>query len=202
MGSNLLLVFINPLIVNSRFDPNSLVTSLLDSVKYPAEAIANLYHMRWTIEPFYNEFKNTMQGNIWHCQTPHTFEVELVMKMILACLIRLAMGKAAKAKGLLPGALSFSRALTETRVFFKQLISQVCKVQWPAAYLHYALECGRYIIKVKPERSFSRNKQVYRKKGRGLERRPVGRPRTIIPPPLPPEEEFITTEKGISYLLN
>ena len=184
------------------FRRRRLVTSLLDPVNYPAEAIANLYHMRWTIETFYNEFKNTMQGNKWHCQTPHTFEVELVMKMILACLIRFAMAKAAKAKGLLPRALSFSRALTETRVFLKQLISQGCQVQWPTAYLQYALECGRYLIKEKPGRSFSRDKQIYRKKARGLERGKVGRPRTVIHPPLPPEQEFITTEKGITYLLS
>lgn len=75
------------------FRRRRLVTSLLDPINYPAEAIAKLYHMRWTNETFYNEFKNTMQGNKWHCQTPHTFELELVIKMILACLIRLAKSK-------------------------------------------------------------------------------------------------------------
>ena len=69
-----------------------------------------------------------MQGNKWHCQTPHTFELELVTKMILTCMIRLAMSEAARAKGLMPGALSFCRALTETRVFVKKLISQVCNL--------------------------------------------------------------------------
>ena len=171
------------------FRRRRLVTSLLDPIRYPAEDIANLYHMRWTIETFYNDFKNTMQGNKWHCQTTHTFEFELVTKMILACLIRLATTEAAKAKRMNPGALSFSRALTETRVFFKQAVSQVRKIDWPTAYGHYVNQCGRYLVKVKPGRSFSRDKQIYRKKSRGLERRPVGRPRTVTPPLLPPEEE-------------
>ncbi len=184
------------------FRRRRLVTSLLDPIRYPAEEIANLYHMRWTIETFYNDFKNTMHGNKWHCQTVHTFELELVTKMILACLVRLATTEAAKAKRILPSALSFSRALTETRVFFKQTVSQVCKIDWLTAYWHYVKQCGRYLVKVKPGRSFSRDKQVYRKKGRGLERGPVGRPRTVIPPPLPPEEEFITNEKRITYLLS
>ena len=101
------------------FRRRRIVSSLLDPMKYPPQDIVNLYHMRWTIETYYNDFKNTMQGNKWHCQTPHTFEVELVCKMIVSCLIRIAMTNAAKAKGLLPGALSFSRALTETRIFLR-----------------------------------------------------------------------------------
>ena len=184
------------------FRRRRLVTSLLDPVYYPAEAIANLYHMRWTIETFYNDFKNTMQGNKWHCQTPHTFELELVIKMILACLIRLAMTEAAKAKGLAPGALSLCRALTETRVFLKKLTSQICKIDWIWAYRSYIRQCAQYLIKVKPGRSFPRDKQVYRKKGRGLLRKPVGRPRSAVTPSLPPEDEFITNLKEISYLLS
>lgn len=184
------------------FRRRRLVTSLLDPINYPPEAIANLYHMRWTIETFYNDFKNTMQGNKWHCQTPHTFELELVFKMILACLIRLTMAEAAKAKGLAPGALSFCRALTEARVFLKKLSSQTCKIDWSSAYRHFRNQCAKFIIKVKPGRSFPRDKQVYRKKGRGLLRKPVGRPPSVVPPPLPPEDEFITNQKGISYLLS
>ena len=184
------------------FRRRRLVTSLLDPVQHPAEAIAKLYHIRWTIETFYNDFKNTMQGNKWHCQTPYTFEVELVIKMILACLIRLAMTEAAKAKGLLPGTPSFCRALTETRVFLKQLSSQLCKIDWCSVYRRYIKQCGQYLIKVKPGHFFPRDKQVYRKKGRGLLRKPVGRPRTVLPPSLPPEEESITNQNGISYLLS
>ena len=125
-----------------------------------------------------------------------------VIKMILACMIRLAMTEAAKAKGLLPGALSFCRALIETRIFLKKLISQICKMDWCSVYRRYIKQFGQYLIKVKPGCFFPRDKQVYRKKGRGLLRKPVGRPRTVLPPSLPPEEESITNQKGISYFLS
>ena len=73
----------------------------------------------FTRQTFYNDFKTTMQGNKWHCQTLHTFELELVIKMILACLIRLAMTEAAKAKGLVPGHLIIAGRLLKPESFLR-----------------------------------------------------------------------------------
>ena len=182
------------------FRRRRIVTSLLDPIKYPPQDIANLYHMRWTIETYYNDFKNTMQGNKWHCQTPHTFE--LILKMVLTCLMRLAMNTAAKSKGLLPGSLSFARALTETRIFLRKITSQIIVIDWRGAYANYVKECSLYLIKIKPGRSFPRDKQAYRKKSRGFDRGKVGRPQKNFQKPFDPEPEVTTNWKKESYLLS
>jgi hypothetical protein len=49
------------------FRRRRLVTSLLDPSLYPAEELAQLYHMRWDIETFYRDFKRTMRATSWHC---------------------------------------------------------------------------------------------------------------------------------------
>ena len=184
------------------FRRRRLVTSLLDPTKYPAKAIVQLYHSRWTIETFYNDFKNTMQGNRWHCHSPHSFEIELTVKMIFTCLIRLTMAEAAKEKGILPPDLSFCRALTETRLFLKRVVAHSFQTTGLVVYRKFITECGRYLNKAKPGRSFPRDKQIYRRKARGLEKRKVGRPPTKhIPKPLN-EPEIITDWKNTCYLLS
>lgn len=52
-------------------------------------------------------------------------------------------------------------------------------------------ESSRHLTRSKPDRSFSRDKQAYRKKSRGLLRKKRGRPRvkTYKTTPLPPEAE-------------
>lgn len=62
-------------VYRSGFRRRRIVTSLLDPGKYQALELANLYHMRWTVETFYREFKSTMEANHWHCQCPDTFEM-------------------------------------------------------------------------------------------------------------------------------
>ena len=74
--------------------------------------------------------------------------------MILACLIRWAITEAAKAKGLVPGALSFCRALTKTRVFLKKLTSQICNIDWGWAYRCYIKQWGQYLSKLNPAALF------------------------------------------------
>ena len=164
------------------FRRRRLVTSLLDPVLYPAAEIAAMYHERWTIETFYDEFKNVMKANQWHCQTVESFKRELVCQMIVACLTRLAMSEAAKLRTATPGKISFSRAFTEIRYMFKKTLLRagLGVGVWEEDYQEFIAQCARYIIKVKPGRIFSRDKQEYRKKARGLDRGKVGRPRKKI----------------------
>ena len=106
------------------FRRRRLVTSLLDPSLFPASELANLYHMRWDIETFYRDFKHTLRATSWHCHTVTSFHQELLMHMIVLCLIRIAMLQASQLAKVSVGLLSFARALTETRLFFKLLLSQ------------------------------------------------------------------------------
>ena len=67
--------------------------------------------------------------------------------------------------------LSFARALTETRLFLKILLSPAQQNHWPTIWTAFVTSCTKYRIKIKPNRHFSRNRQEYLKKSRGLERK-------------------------------
>jgi len=184
------------------FRRRRLVTSLLDPVAYPASELAGIYHQRWTIETFYDEFKNDMSANKWHCESVENFRKELACKLILACLTRLAIAKAAKKRRTVPGMISFAKALGETRRFILRIIDSSAPRSFETAYGLLVAYCARHKITVRPGRRFSRDKQEYRRKSRGLVRGKVGRPRKPTPKIKKEDRRFATDSKGVTYLLS
>jgi len=156
------------------FRRRRLVTSLLDHVLFPSPELARLYHMRWDIETFYRDFKCTLTASSWHCQSPRSFHQELLVHMIAVCLIRIAMLEAGPLKNLFVTQISFVRALTETRFFFKLLSATPEMCFWPLMWEAYVQCCAQYRVKFKPDRRFPRDQQEYRRKSRGLEKRRRG----------------------------
>jgi len=185
------------------FRRRRILTNLLDPIKYPPRELANLYHLRWDIETFYRDFKETMQARTWHCQSPDTFQKELTMHMIAVVLIRTTMLEAARKRRVPPARLSFSRALTEARVFLRRVAGAVAHVA-RGAYRDFVAQCARHLVTVKPGRSYPRDPQEYRAKARGLEKKARGRPRTPAEPfafenSMP---ETLTGAKGETYALS
>ena len=157
------------------FRRRRLVTSLLDPDLYTTSELAHLYHMRWDIETFYRDFKHTFQGICWHCQSPESFHRELLVHMISFCLIRLAMFEAARLADITVGGLSFARVLTETRLFFKMIITNKRESPWDLIWVEFVQCCSQHRVRSKLNRQFSRDRQEYRRKSRGLEKRRPGR---------------------------
>ena len=155
------------------FRRRRLVTSLLDTIMFPASELARLYHMRWDIETFYRDLKHALRATSWHCLTPETFHQELLMHMIVCCLIRAAMLEGSRPHKLSVGQLSFTRALTETRLFFKKLLTTPEMHLWASVWILYAQCCALHLVKHKPDRHFPRDQQEYRRKSRGLEKPPA-----------------------------
>jgi hypothetical protein len=185
------------------FRRRRLVTSLLDPNLFPPSELARLYHMRWDIETFYRDFKHTMQATSWHCQTPTSFHQELLAHMITLCLIRIAMLEASHLANLSVGQISFARALTETRLFLKLLLSTADPLIWPTVWAAFVQCCARHRVQFKPDRQFPRDRQQYRRKSRGLEQRPRGRkPKYNAVAPQQPERETLKDSKGNVYLLS
>jgi hypothetical protein len=185
------------------FRRRRLVTSLLDPVASPASELARLYHMRWDIETFYRDFKHTLRAISWHCQSPRSFHQEILVHMIALCLIRIAMIEASRLSNASVAQLSFARALTETRLFFKLLVSTVDVDLWPSIWAAFVLCCAQHRVHSKPGRQFPRDRQEYRRKSRGLEkRRPGRRPKCKKPTPLPPGPETRKDSKGVTFLLS
>jgi len=186
------------------FRRRRLVTSLLDPILFPASELANLYHMRWDIETFYRDFKHTMKATCWHCRTPTTFHQELLVHMIVVCLIRIAMLEASQLAKVPVGQLSFARALTETRLFLQLLLSAGQPNRWASIWAAFVTGCAQYLVKIKPNRQFPRDRQQYRRKSRGLERKHPGRkPKaTKTTSPWQGRPETLKNRKDGVYLLN
>ena len=66
----------------------TLVTTLLDAERYPAQALGELYFRRWSVEVFYRDIKQTMAMDILRCKSPEMIDKELVMHAIADNLIR------------------------------------------------------------------------------------------------------------------
>lgn len=186
------------------FRRKRLVTSLLDNRIYPASEIATVYHVRWSIETFYGEFKNVMNANRWHCQTVDSFEKELACQMIVACLTRLAMSEAAKTLKITPEKLSFSRAFTEIGCFFKKILLNAGMNigTFEEDYAELVRQCAKHLVTSKPGRRFTRDKQEYRRKSRGLDKGKVGRPRKPFKPVKKIDAEFLKNAKGNAVLMD
>lgn len=185
------------------FRRRRLVTSLLDPNLFSASDLARLYHMRWDIETFYRDFKQTLRATSWHCHTPNSFHQEILVHMIALCLIRIAMFEAGRLKKLSVAQFSFARALTETRLFLKLLMSAGDVGLWPSTWEEFVRRCARHRVHSKPGRQFSRDRQEYRKKSRGLEKQRRGRkPKFKTASPLPLKPETRKDSKGNTYLLS
>jgi hypothetical protein len=185
------------------FRRRRLVTSLLDPSLFPASELAQLYHMRWDIETFYRDFKHTLRATSWHCHTPTNFHQELLMHMIALCLIRIAMLDASRLKAAPMSQFSFARALTEARLFLSFLVSGAVTLLWHLIWEQFVRTCARQRVKPKPGRQFSRDRQQYRRKSRGLEKPGRGR-KSKFQSALPesPQPELLRDGKGRMFLLS
>jgi len=184
------------------FRRRRLATSLLDPIMFPASELARLYHQRWDIETFYRDLKQALGATFWHCQTPQTFHQELLVHMIVCCLIRIAIIAGARLRNLSVGQISFTRALTETRLFIRKLPATAEMDLWATVWITYVQGCAFHLVRCKPGRHFSRDKQEYRKKSRGMEKRRRGRKSKYqgAPPQFQPETR--KDSKGQEFLLS
>jgi len=67
-----------------------LVTTLLDPVAYPAEALATLYLQRWAVELHFRELKTLMRLDVLRCRSPQMIRKGLLMHFIAYNLVRAA----------------------------------------------------------------------------------------------------------------
>jgi hypothetical protein len=108
--------------------------------------------MRWDIETFYRDFKQTLRGASWHCRTPIRLHQEILVHMIALCMIRLAMVEAGHQKNTCVAQLSFTRALTGTRLFLKLLVAATDLDLWPSIRKVFVQCCARHRVNSKPGR--------------------------------------------------
>jgi len=95
------------------FKPQLLLTSLLDSQRYPAAEIVALYHERWEIELGYNEVKRVMlaREETTRSKSPRGVAQELWALALAYNLVRYEAEKVAAEAGVPPIRISFVAAL-------------------------------------------------------------------------------------------
>jgi hypothetical protein len=100
----------------------TLVTTLLDSVRYPVAALGQLYYRRWEVELSLRNLKTTLQMEHLSCQTPANVERELRMHFLIHNLVRRLMLEAARRHGVPLGRISFAGALAVARRYGEAML--------------------------------------------------------------------------------
>jgi len=89
----------------------TLVTTLLDPILYPAQAIAELYLGRWQVETNIGHLKTTMGLEVLHCKTVAGVLKEMYMFAITYNLVRLVMLQASRRQQVPLARISFIDAM-------------------------------------------------------------------------------------------
>jgi hypothetical protein len=100
-----------------------LVTTLLDTQKYPAEDILKAYLRRWRLEMCLDDLKTTLNIEQLRCKTPAMVERELLVALIGHNLVRWLMAEVARRHEVNMERVSFKGALDALRQF-TQAMSQ------------------------------------------------------------------------------
>jgi len=99
-----------------------LVTTLLDSEKYPPEALSRLYFRRWAMELSLRNLKGTLQMDHLSCKNPENLQREIRMHFLMHNLVRRMMLEAARRHRVPLERVSFAGALAAARRYGEALL--------------------------------------------------------------------------------
>lgn len=149
------------------FRPSWLITSLLDTEKYPYEAIVSLYHERWRHETAYREWKHTLQISNLRSKLPQGILKELLVQLTLNNAIRWMQAEAGGPHKR-PVDLQF---LSAKRLIINFIPAMAIAPAKDLSKMHSILlkAIASKVILVRPGRSYPRpHDQIPRYKGNGI----------------------------------
>lgn len=156
-----------------------LITSLLDTEKYPYEQMVTLYHERWRHETAHREWKYTLQIGNLRCKSSQGIVKEVLVQMTLNNVIRWIMAEAA-GDGYRPVDLQF---LASKRLILAAIavMSVAGTTHLPQIYRNLLESIAQMTILVRPGRKYPRRfDESPRYKGHG---------KSVIPAKLPLSKE-------------
>ena len=106
-----------------------LVTTLLDSAKYPPQALGQLYFRRWAMELTLRNIKITLQMDQLSCKNPENLEREIRMHFLIHNLVRRLMLEAARHHRVPLERVSFAGSLATARRYGEALLQARSKRQ-------------------------------------------------------------------------
>lgn len=104
-----------------------LVTTLLDRLKYPASALAQLYLRRWDMELTLRHLKTTLQMEHLSCMNPQNVQRELRLHLLVHNLVRRVMFQAARLHRRSLRRMSFAGALASCRRYAEAMLQTASK---------------------------------------------------------------------------
>ena len=99
-----------------------LATTLMDSEKYPPEALSALYFRRWAMELSLRNLKTTLQMEHLSCKNPQNLEREIRMHFLVHNLVRRLMLEAARCHRVALERISFAGSLAAARRYGEALL--------------------------------------------------------------------------------
>jgi hypothetical protein len=108
---------VKPTVKGFRTQSLVLVTTLVDAVAYPAEALAALYLQRWGVELHFRELKTLLRMDVLRCRSPQMIHKEVLLHLIAYNLVRAVMQQAARCHHVDLSRISFKGTLDTIRQF-------------------------------------------------------------------------------------
>lgn len=137
----------------------TLATTLLDSSEYSAEALAELYLRRWSMELWLRDVKITLGMDILRTQTPERVRAELAMFLIGYNLVRAVMLDAAHTRQVALDRVSFKSALSRVRLWCQRYTEGDTVGSWLAQYPSILDDLARDLNPFRPNRVEPRAKK-------------------------------------------
>ncbi len=128
-----------------------IATTLLDTARYSADDIAELYRLRWDAEINLRSLKTVMQMDVLRGKTPQMVHKEIWAHLLAYNLIRTVIAQAAQTHGKQPRHLSFTRAL-RTLEAFRSTLAHAKSEHLPALYQHLLKAIAAHEIGNRPNR--------------------------------------------------
>lgn len=148
-----------------RVETFVVVTTLLDSIEYPTDDLADIYLRRWSIELYFRDIKISMAMDVFRCKTPEMVHKELLMHILAYNLIRLLMITASNTHAAPLTRLSFKGTLDTFRQWLPALIAVSKKRNEYNRIFNAMLKCiADDLVPLRPDRSEPRAKKRRPKK--------------------------------------
>src|SRR5450432_2410446 len=140
------------------FRPQTLLTSLLDPVAYPAAEVVALYHERWEIELGYDEVKTDMleRQEAIRSRTPKGVAQELWGVALAYNLVRLEMERVADEADVEPSRISFVMALRLIRDEWMWTAATNSSGASPRDLRELREDVGRFVLPPRRARTYPR----------------------------------------------
>jgi hypothetical protein len=117
-----------------------IVTTLLDAEKYPKEALADLYRLRWQAELNLRSLKTHLEMDYLSCKSPAMLRREFATYLLAYNSIRKVAWEAARHRGVKPLEISFTHTKQSILEFFPRLHGAVDRDHWIVSLLETVAE--------------------------------------------------------------